>query len=46
MRAKTEERHLMRDPVYVAYCAWIGQHGLFRAWWKRRAPATTEAGLA
>lgn len=29
MRAKTEERHLMRDPDYQAYAAWIAQHGLF-----------------
>jgi hypothetical protein len=27
-RAKTEERHLMRDPVYRDYAAWISQHGL------------------
>jgi Isoprenylcysteine carboxyl methyltransferase (ICMT) family len=36
LRAKTEERHLMRDPLYVAYSAWIDQHGLFRAWWKKK----------
>lgn len=29
MRAKTEERHLMHDPVYRAYAAWISKHGLF-----------------
>ncbi|QKM56010.1 methyltransferase family protein [Burkholderia glumae] len=29
LRAKTEERHLMRDPEYRAYAAWIAQHGLF-----------------
>jgi protein-S-isoprenylcysteine O-methyltransferase Ste14 len=28
-RAKTEERHLMRDPVYEAYSAWIAEHGLW-----------------
>jgi Isoprenylcysteine carboxyl methyltransferase (ICMT) family len=28
-RAKTEERHLMRDPVYRDYAAWISQHGMF-----------------
>lgn len=28
LRAKTEERHLSRDPVYRAYAAWIAQHGL------------------
>ncbi|WP_087722177.1 isoprenylcysteine carboxylmethyltransferase family protein [Pandoraea sp. PE-S2T-3] len=30
MRAWTEERHLSRDPVYVAYARWIDAHGLFR----------------
>ncbi len=30
MRAKTEERHLSRDPTYVAYAAWIDRHGIFR----------------
>jgi hypothetical protein len=29
LRAKTEERHLRADPAYVAYAAWIEQHGLF-----------------
>jgi len=28
IRAKTEERHLMQDPVYQEYAAWINQHGL------------------
>ena len=28
-RAKTEERHLARDPVYVEYQAYIAEHGLF-----------------
>lgn len=27
-RAKTEERHLSRDPVYRDYAAWIAQHGV------------------
>jgi protein-S-isoprenylcysteine O-methyltransferase Ste14 len=27
-RAKTEERHLSRDPAYVAYAAYIAEHGL------------------
>lgn len=27
-RARTEERHLMQDPVYRQYAAWIGEHGL------------------
>lgn len=29
LRAKTEERHLMHDPDYRAYAAWIEQHGIF-----------------
>ncbi|MEP6548289.1 MAG: isoprenylcysteine carboxylmethyltransferase family protein [Gammaproteobacteria bacterium] len=29
LRAKTEERHLSRDPVYVAYSEWMDQHGIF-----------------
>ena len=28
VRAKTEERHLMSDPDYQAYAAWIEDHGL------------------
>jgi protein-S-isoprenylcysteine O-methyltransferase Ste14 len=27
-RARTEERHLSRDPTYVAYALWIDEHGL------------------
>ncbi|MDX5360119.1 MAG: isoprenylcysteine carboxyl methyltransferase [Alphaproteobacteria bacterium] len=27
LRARTEERHLRRDPVYVAYADWIAEHG-------------------
>ena len=38
MRARTEERHLSRDPDYVAYALWIEQHGLFR-WTGRLIPA-------
>jgi len=30
LRAKTEERHLWLDPVYVEYAAWIDAHGLLR----------------
>jgi protein-S-isoprenylcysteine O-methyltransferase Ste14 len=30
LRARTEERHLSRDPIYVAYALWIEQHGLLR----------------
>ncbi|VWC53570.1 isoprenylcysteine carboxylmethyltransferase family protein [Burkholderia lata] len=42
VRAKTEERHLMRDPDYRAYAEWIEQHGLFariRQAFGQRAPA-------
>jgi hypothetical protein len=28
LRAKTEERHLSRDADYVAYAAWIREHGI------------------
>jgi protein-S-isoprenylcysteine O-methyltransferase Ste14 len=30
LRARTEERHLSRDPVYVAYALWMNEHGLLR----------------
>ena len=30
MRAKTEERHLSRDPVYVEYATWMNAHGWLR----------------
>jgi protein-S-isoprenylcysteine O-methyltransferase Ste14 len=29
LRARTEERHLKSDPVYVAYAAYVDEHGLF-----------------
>jgi protein-S-isoprenylcysteine O-methyltransferase Ste14 len=29
MRAKTEERHLSRDPTYVEYALWMNDHGMF-----------------
>lgn len=35
-RAKTEERHLSRDPDYVQYKNWIARHGIFR-WLGRKA---------
>jgi protein-S-isoprenylcysteine O-methyltransferase Ste14 len=47
-RARTEERHLSRDPTYVAYALWIDQHGLLarlaRAlpFTRRRAPVVTD----
>ncbi len=28
-RAKTEERHLLQDPVYAQYANWVETHGLF-----------------
>jgi protein-S-isoprenylcysteine O-methyltransferase Ste14 len=49
-RARTEERHLSRDPVYVAYALWMNEHGLLRRlghalpFLRYRAP--TEAGAA
>jgi protein-S-isoprenylcysteine O-methyltransferase Ste14 len=30
LRAKTEERHLLLDPVYADYAAWIDAHGVLR----------------
>jgi hypothetical protein len=27
LRARTEERHLSRDPDYVAYATWMNEHG-------------------
>jgi protein-S-isoprenylcysteine O-methyltransferase Ste14 len=45
LRARTEERHLSRDPVYVAYAEWINEHGLLAGlgralpWLRYRAPA-------
>jgi hypothetical protein len=38
MRARTEERHLSRDPDYVAYALWMEEHGIFR-WMGRIVPA-------
>lgn len=28
LRARTEERHLMQDPAYRDYAAYIAEHGL------------------
>lgn len=36
LRAKTEERHLSRDPDYVQYARWIDQHGILR--WVNKLP--------
>ena len=30
VRAKTEERHLSRDPKYVQYATWVNENGLLR----------------
>jgi protein-S-isoprenylcysteine O-methyltransferase Ste14 len=44
LRARTEERHLSRDPAYIAYGEWINEHGLFSSlgrvlpWLRYRAP--------
>lgn len=29
VRARTEERHLMRDPLYAQYADWMSENGLF-----------------
>jgi protein-S-isoprenylcysteine O-methyltransferase Ste14 len=29
LRARTEERHLGRDPAYLAYSRWMDEHGMF-----------------
>ena len=29
-RAKTEERHLSRDPTYVSYALWINENGMLK----------------
>jgi protein-S-isoprenylcysteine O-methyltransferase Ste14 len=35
LRARTEERHLMADPAYRAYAAWIAEHGVLERLWRR-----------
>ncbi len=46
LRARTEERHLSRDPAYVAYALWINHHGFLAGagrvlpWLRYRAPVT------
>jgi protein-S-isoprenylcysteine O-methyltransferase Ste14 len=50
IRARTEERHLSADPVYVAYARWIDEHGMLSRlgriapWLRYRGPAPA-AGL-
>jgi hypothetical protein len=38
LRARTEERHLSRDPTYVAYALWMNDHGLLN-WVGQMVPA-------
>ena len=48
LRAKTEERHLSRDPTYVEYALWMNEHGMLAfvgkwlPWLKYRAPAASD----
>jgi len=42
LRARTEERHLSRDPDYVAYALWMDEHGLLR--FLRRVPFMRHLG--
>ena len=35
-RAKTEEKHLLADPVYRAFAGWIDEHGMFARWGFRK----------
>jgi protein-S-isoprenylcysteine O-methyltransferase Ste14 len=37
-RAKSEERHLIADPVYRDYAAWIGRNGLLARLFRRSSP--------
>jgi protein-S-isoprenylcysteine O-methyltransferase Ste14 len=52
LRAKTEERHLSRDPTYVEYALWMNEHGLlsFIGRWfpllKYKPPATYKPATA
>ncbi|MGO9835338.1 MAG: isoprenylcysteine carboxylmethyltransferase family protein [Polyangiaceae bacterium] len=52
LRAKTEERHLSRDPTYVAYALWMNDHGTLRfigrliPFFKYKAPVTTTTTAA
>lgn len=44
LRARTEERHLSRDPAYVEYALYMNEHSMFRGlakrlpWLKYKAP--------
>jgi protein-S-isoprenylcysteine O-methyltransferase Ste14 len=43
-RARTEERHMMKDPVYRAYAAWIAEHGLWARMKRLATPSAAAAG--
>jgi protein-S-isoprenylcysteine O-methyltransferase Ste14 len=49
LRARTEERHLSRDPTYVAYALWMNDHGALRflgrafPWLRYQPPTATKA---
>jgi protein-S-isoprenylcysteine O-methyltransferase Ste14 len=49
LRARTEERHLSIDPVYVAYAQWMNEHGMLRVlgkvlpWLRYQAPVPAAA---
>jgi protein-S-isoprenylcysteine O-methyltransferase Ste14 len=51
LRAKTEEKHLSRDPTYVQYALWMNENGLFAfvgRWFpllRYRAPQETPAAV-
>jgi hypothetical protein len=51
LRARTEERHLSRDPVYVQYALWMNEHGVLRflnrwSFFKYKAPPAPVAAAA
>jgi Isoprenylcysteine carboxyl methyltransferase (ICMT) family len=52
LRARTEERHLSIDPVYVEYAQWINEHGMLRGlgrimpWLRYRAPIPAMSSAA
>jgi protein-S-isoprenylcysteine O-methyltransferase Ste14 len=51
LRARTEERHLSKDPVYVEYALWMNDHGWLRflnrvPFFKYKAPPAPPAPAA
>ncbi len=42
LRARTEERHLSKDPDYAAYAQWIRERGMFA--WVKRVPLPRTLG--